>query len=60
MSVARLLDRPTKHVVLTFDAFGTLYSPRQPIAQTYADVANKHGVTGASVDGIDFNFRKGA
>jgi hypothetical protein len=35
---------PKKNLVLTFDAFGTLFTPRAPIGQLYIAAAKKHGV----------------
>ncbi|SLM34869.1 HAD-like domain [Lasallia pustulata] len=35
-----------KSLCLTFDAFGTLFHPRQPIATQYAAAAREHGLSG--------------
>ena len=37
---------PKKPLLLTFDAFGTLYKPRAAIGTIYADCARKYGLTG--------------
>lgn len=47
----------TKRLVLTFDAFGTLFTPREPIAKSYADTARKYGLSGFTDDEIASAFR---
>ena len=44
-------------LVLTFDAFGTLFTPREPIGQSYADTARRHGLSGFTNDQIASTFR---
>lgn len=34
----------SRPLLVTFDAFGTLFSPRWPIAVQYAKVAKTHGI----------------
>lgn len=46
-------------LVLTFDAFGTLFEPRQSIGQQYADAARTHGLTGLTNQHVEASFRKG-
>ena len=46
-------------LLLTLDAFGTLFIPREPIAKQYGDVARRHGLTGFSNEEISSSFRKG-
>lgn len=46
-----------KHTLLTFDAFGTLIVPREPIARQYADAARSHGLSGFTEDDVARNFR---
>ncbi len=46
-------------LVLTFDAFGTLFHPRQPIAQQYAEAARMHGLSGFTDQDIEASFPKG-
>ena len=48
-----------KRLVLTFDAFGTLFTPRAPIGKQYADIAKKHGLRGFTAQEIGENFGKG-
>lgn len=48
-----------KNLLLCLDAFGTLFTPRQPIAQQYAAVARKHGLRGFKDEDVDAAFRKG-
>ncbi|KAI4286180.1 MAG: hypothetical protein L6R38_000076 [Xanthoria sp. 2 TBL-2021] len=45
-------------LVLTFDAFGTLFEPRQSIGQQYADAARTHGLTGLTNQHVEASFRK--
>lgn len=47
----------TKRLILTFDAFGTLFTPREPIAKSYADTARKFGLSGFTDDEIASAFR---
>ncbi|KAF2803791.1 uncharacterized protein BDZ99DRAFT_467916 [Mytilinidion resinicola] len=35
---------PKKNLFLAFDAFGTLFTPRAPVAVQYAEVARRHGI----------------
>ena len=44
---------------MTFDAFGTLFYPRQSIGQQYAEVARNHGLSGFTHQDIEASFRKG-
>lgn len=46
-------------LVLTFDAFGTLFHPRQPIGHTYAEAARMHGLSGFTNQDIMASFPKG-
>lgn len=52
------LIRPT-NLLLTFDAFGTLFSPKFPIAIQYALAAQEHGLVGVKVADIPAAFKKG-
>ncbi|KAL8698769.1 MAG: hypothetical protein Q9224_001699 [Gallowayella concinna] len=45
-------------LVLTFDAFGTLFHPCKPIGQQYAETARKHGLTGFTDQDLEASFRK--
>ncbi|KAI5815817.1 HAD-like domain-containing protein [Pyronema omphalodes] len=38
------MQKPRKALLVTFDAWKTLFSPRAPIAQQYVEVAHQHGV----------------
>jgi hypothetical protein len=44
-------------LVLTFDAFGTLFTPRESIGKSYANVARSYGLLGFTDDQIANNFR---
>ncbi len=46
-------------LVLTLDAFGTLFHPRQPVGQQYAEVAHIHGLSGFTHQDVEASFRKG-
>ena len=35
---------PHKNLLIAFDAFGTLFSPRAPIGAQYGEIARKHGI----------------
>ena len=51
-------DMSRRNLLLCFDAFGTLFHPRLPVAQQYADVARKHGLGGFSNDDVAASFKK--
>ncbi|KAI5800840.1 HAD-like domain-containing protein [Pyronema domesticum] len=38
------MQKPRKALLVTFDAWKTLFSPKAPIAQQYVEVARQHGV----------------
>ena len=44
--------------LLTLDAFGTLFTPREPIAKQYGDAARRRGLRGFSDDDVGSSFRK--
>lgn len=44
--------------LLTLDAFGTLFTPREPIAKQYGDAARRRGLRGISNDDVGSSFRK--
>ena len=48
-----------KRLVLTFDAFGTLFRPRDSIGKAYAEVAKKHGLAGLIPCHLNENFKNG-
>lgn len=56
MKISFVRGRPC---VLTFDAFGTLFYPRQPIGQQYAETARMHGLSGFTDHDVEASFRKG-
>ena len=45
--------------LLTFDAFGTLFYPKAPVARQYDEVARRHGLTGFTEEDIDHSLQKG-
>lgn len=52
---------PTRPVnlLLTFDAFGTLFTPRLPIAAQYALAAQEHGLAGVNEADVRVAFKEG-
>jgi hypothetical protein len=47
-----------KNLLICFDAFGTLFTPRKPVAQQYSEVARSFGLGGFSDDNIAQSFKK--
>lgn len=43
---------------MCFDAFGTLYKPKRPIAQQYGEVARQCGLRGFSDEQVQASFRE--
>ncbi|KKY27010.1 putative haloacid dehalogenase [Diplodia seriata] len=49
-----------KNLLIAFDAFGTLFTPRAPIGALYGEVARKHGICNdVSDEEIMGSFKKG-
>ena len=48
-----------RRICLTFDAFGTLFHPHEPIGKQYADVARRYGLSGFTDEEMGASFRKG-
>jgi len=48
-----------RNLLICFDAFGTLFTPRKPIAQQYGDVARACGLGGFSDEDVGASFKKG-
>ncbi len=48
-----------KHLLLTLDAFGTLFAPKEPIAKQYGDVARALGLATIRDNDVQTSFRKG-
>jgi hypothetical protein len=46
-----------KNLLLAFDAFGTLYTPKIPVHENYGRFAQKHGVDIMSYDEVKSQFR---
>ncbi|KAM0703642.1 hypothetical protein Q7P35_009581 [Cladosporium inversicolor] len=46
-----------KNLFICFDAFGTLFTPRRPVAQQYSEVARSFGLGGFSDDDIAKSFK---
>ena len=48
-----------RNLLICFDAFGTLFTPKRSIAQQYGDVARSFGLEGFGDEEIGGSFRKG-
>ncbi len=53
------MARPRLPRLLTLDAFGTIFHPKQPIAQQYVAEAVAHGLQGLNESAIAATFRDG-
>ena len=58
-AVKRLIIDADKPILLTFDAFGTLFTPRKPVESLYTETARKHGLSGFTDQDIGTRFREG-
>ncbi|KAI9682806.1 MAG: hypothetical protein M1822_006296 [Bathelium mastoideum] len=47
-----------RDLLLCFDAFGTLFTPKAPIAEQYGEVARRHGLSGFSDAQVQDAFKK--
>lgn len=47
-----------KNLLLCLDAFGTIFSPKRPIAEQYAEVARTFGIESDAKD-VGASFKKG-
>ncbi|RPB01963.1 hypothetical protein L873DRAFT_1763260 [Choiromyces venosus 120613-1] len=47
-----------RNLLVTFDAFGTLFRPRLPIARQYIEVAEEWGVTGLTEKQVKSSFKE--
>lgn len=48
-----------KNLLLSFDAFGTLFTPKAPIATQYGEIAKLHGLAGFTNDELNASFKRG-
>lgn len=48
-----------RNLLICFDAFGTLFRPRRPIAQQYGEVARSLGLRGFTDAELEKSFRAG-
>ncbi|KAL7276626.1 hypothetical protein RUND412_000362 [Rhizina undulata] len=53
-----LSSGPLPGLVLTFDAFGTLFKPKSPIATQYAEVARDLGLRDIKEEDVKISFKK--
>lgn len=60
MHKAAIKGVPKKNLLLAFDAFGTLFTPKRSIAAQYGEIARKYKVAvGVSDDEIKNSFGNG-
>lgn len=57
MRVSQRLSRE-KNLLLSFDAFGTLFTPKAPIATQYGEIAKFHGLAGFTDDELNASFKR--
>ncbi len=48
-----------RNILVAFDAFSTLITPRAPIAVQYTEIAQKHGLTGLKTESVQEAFKNG-
>lgn len=48
-----------RNLLLCFDAFGTLFTPKRPIAKQYGEVARSLGLGGFSDEQLQASFKDG-
>lgn len=48
-----------RNLLICFDAFGTLFKPKRPVEQQYAEVARSMGLSGFSDEDVKGAFREG-
>ena len=58
-STSKMPPKYPTQIVLTLDAFGTLYKPREPIAKQYLAVAKQHGLLNLTLAAVEQGFRTG-
>ncbi|KAF2761264.1 haloacid dehalogenase [Pseudovirgaria hyperparasitica] len=51
-----MFTKQRPNLFLAFDAFGTLFAPKEPIAKQYSDIARRHGLSGFSDEEIKSSF----
>lgn len=59
VSISMDRDMSKRNLLICFDAFGTLFRPRKPIAKQYGEVARSFGLGGFSDDDVHASFRNG-
>ncbi|KAK3937438.1 putative haloacid dehalogenase protein [Diplogelasinospora grovesii] len=52
-----MIPMPRRNLLLCFDAFGTLFKPRRPIAVQYREIARECGLDGFSDEQLQHAFR---
>lgn len=50
------LSKAKPNLLLCFDAFGTLFSPKSSVAQQYAEIARECGISSFSDDELQSNL----
>lgn len=51
------INMPKRNLLLCFDAFGTLFTPKRPIAQQYGEVARSLGHRGFTDNQVNDSFK---
>lgn len=55
-----IMPRPNaRNLLVTFDAFGTLFKPRLPVPLQYIAVAEEYGITGLTEKQVNSSFKEG-
>lgn len=53
------MSRSKRNLLICFDAFGTLFTPKRPVAQQYAEVASSLGPRKFTEDEVQKSFYVG-
>ena len=48
-----------KNLLICFDAFGTLFAPKRPVTEQYAEVARALGLRGFNDEDLQSSFKTG-
>lgn len=59
MEISKSSRMYRRNLLICFDAFGTLFKPRRPVEQQYAEVARSFGLRGFSDEDVKASFRTG-
>jgi hypothetical protein len=56
-TVAAMSNRHGSRLLLTLDAFGTIFTPREPVVKQYLDVAQRLGLASLDESLLQDSFR---